>query len=133
MYGESIELKEMAQKIISKKEILYHIAEYDYHIGYFYCDEAKRSQGKRILGQCIKVSGILSHYTDYDFIIVIYEPNISNFNDAQLQALLYHELLHIGEDYRIVKHDVNDFYSVLKEFGVDWQWDTNLKTIVGGE
>lgn len=133
MFEESTELKDLAEKIISKKINLYHISEWEYHVGYFYSDEKKYIGANKILGQCVKVSGILSHYCDFDFIIIIYEPNIIGFNDGQLQALLYHELLHIGEDYRIVKHNVQDFYEVLNEFGVDWQIDNNLKTIVGGE
>lgn len=129
-FEESPNLKKIAYKIIEAREELYHILEFGIDIGFLFSDEEKMQGGKRVLGECRKVSGVLSHYCPYDFLIILYEPNITDFTDAQIQVLLYHELLHIGYDGKIAPHDIEDFAQVLIEHGLSWQRNENLKPIV---
>ena len=131
MYTEAPELEEIAEEIIYLRDNLYHIRENDYSIGYFYKNGDDTGDCKS-LGTCQRVTGILEYYTDHDYIICINERVLGTMSDAQLEILLYHELMHIGEDFDIVKHDVEDFYTLLKEFGVDWAVDPDVKGITKG-
>ena len=56
-----------------------------------------------------------------------YEPNVEDFTDKQLETLIRHELHHIGIDfsgneirYYIVPHDVEEFWDIINECGIDW-------------
>lgn len=99
----------------------------DVSIVYLSSEQEKKSNGKMILGQCIKVAHNYQWCCPFDFMIVIYDQNIAGFNDKQLEILIRHELHHIGvrqtdkgESYYIVPHDVEDFYEILNEHGYDW-------------
>lgn len=128
MYRLAPEIMEIADEIIHKREELYHIVEEDYSIGYFYCE---KSHPQNAYATCQKVSGLLYYYSDHDFIITLYEPKTEDLTEAQLQMLVYHELLHVGIDGKLNNHTVQDFYSILNEYGLDWITDNNLIKIVG--
>jgi len=64
---------------------------------------------------------------EYDFFIVVYEPNIELFTDKQVEILLRHELHHVGIDfesnenkYYIVPHDVEEFWEIINNNGLRW-------------
>ena len=50
--------------------------------------------------------------------------NTEGFTDAEMDVLLFHELLHVGMndkgEYRINPHNVDDFYVILKKYGLEW-------------
>lgn len=129
-FEEATWLKQIAYRIVEAREELYHILELGIDIGFLLCDEEKMNGNRKVYGECRKVTGLLSHYCPHDFVIVIYEPNIVEFTDAQIQVLLYHEMLHIGYDGKIQQHDIEDFYYVIMKHGISWQKDENLKPIV---
>jgi len=47
------------------------------------------------------------------------------FTPQMTKAVLFHELMHIGYDekgnYKLVSHDIQDFKSLVKEIGIDYQ------------
>lgn len=99
----------------------------DVTIAYLSSEQEKKSNGKTIYGQCVKVANNYKWCCPYDFMVIIYDQNIAGFTDKQLEILIRHELHHIGvrqttkgESYYIVPHDVEDFYEVLNEYGYDW-------------
>lgn len=122
MYRESSELEEIAEALIDRADSLYHIVEHDYSIGYFYADIERKRNGRMVLGECIKPSGLLTYYCDYDFIITIYEPNIEYllFDEAQIEILLHHELLHIDYDGDLKGHDIEEHGEILDTYGMYW-------------
>lgn len=128
MYRLAPDIMETADRLIHNIDALYHIVEEEYSIGYFYCE---KSHPQNAYATCQKVSGLLHYYSDHDFIITLYEPKTEDLTEAQLQMLVYHELLHIGEDGKLNSHTVQDFYSILKEYGLDWITNKKLKKIVG--
>ena len=103
------------------------IADSDVAIAYLSSGKEKKTAHKRILGECIKVEANYKWICPYDFMIVIYEPNITGFNDYQVETLIRHELHHIGIDYTdtglkyyIVPHDVEEFWHIINDCGLDW-------------
>lgn len=74
------------------------------------------------LAKATKIPGQYRTFLDAGFMIV--------FNTMQIQAqgalkkldlIMYHELLHVNCDIdKLVTHDVEDFSSMIKEFGLNW-------------
>lgn len=132
MYGQAPGIKELAEKIIELKEDLFHVR--DYEVGFLYCDTEKKLAGSIVFADCTKTNALLKYYSGFDFIITLYEPNIIDLTDEQLQVLLYHELLHIGIDGKLRQHTVQDFHQILYEHGLDWIEDgRSLEPIIGGD
>lgn len=84
---------------------------------------------KTIAGKCIRASKELNFFSDYDYIIQVSGDLWDGLNDEVKHILMYHELKHIyiktnektGEtEYKIMKHDVEDFADIIKKYGVDW-------------
>ena len=65
--------------------------------------------------------------------MTVYERNIVEMSDAQLHALVFHELLHIDETFtKIVKHDLEDFKVIIDVLGTDWDTNPDVKDILDG-
>ena len=126
-YEISRKYKAIAESVINAEPELRWIREIGVQIGYLRSFKEKKSGGRLVFGECTKVSELYEPFCPYDFLIVIFEPNIAGFTKKQIQILLHHELLHVGMDekngelrYRIVPHDVEDFYSILDRYGTRW-------------
>lgn len=124
-YQTSEEYEQMADEVIEEHEDLYWIRKANARIGYVSSMIEKQSNGRYVYGECMKVKEIYQLYAPYDFLIVLYEPNISHLDREQLKILLYHELLHVGisfdgAEFKIRPHDVEDFRTVLEQYGLDW-------------
>ena len=66
--------------------------------------------------------------TNYKFIMTVYEPKVIAMNDAQKNILIMHELMHINDDFDgLVKHDLEDFSSLISIYGIAWDTDPNVK------
>lgn len=134
----SDELKEFGEKIISKRPELHFINEYGIKVGYVISYEAKRDKGRSVNADCRKVNGPYQAYLPFDFVITFYEPNVYHMTDNQKKILMLHELRHIGigvRGLRIENHDIEDFYSLLQEFGMQWN-DINqdvIDILAGGD
>ena len=91
-------------------------------------DRKKKKGGcLAVLGECIKVKALYAEFCPYDFIIVIYSPNVRGKTEDQLRILMYHELLHAGMRevkgepvYFIRPHDEEEFRTVIDRYGLDW-------------
>ena len=119
--------RDIASEVIAEHEDLHWIETSGILIDYLSSDEEKHSAGKDVYGECIRVKEVYKPYCPYDFLIVLYEPNIIHLTDDQLKILIHHELLHIGIDekdgnvkYVINPHDIEDFRSIIDEYGLDW-------------
>lgn len=124
-YREETELNSIGYDVMEKE--FPQLVDSDVRVAFLYCAKAKKSGKSTVYGECIKVRDIDKVFSPYDFYIVIYEPNIENFNDKQLRILVEHELMHIGVDdesdlpkYFIEKHDFEDFKNIINKYGADW-------------
>lgn len=84
--------------------------------------------GKATLGKCAKPSGLLAHITNADYLIWLAADHCRalKLTRFQIEALLYHELLHTGVDDRdktyVRKHDFEGFMRELELYG-PWKAD----------
>jgi hypothetical protein len=80
----------------------------------------KRAGGK-CYGQCIKVSGLNRFISGYDFYVWLAADHAKGLSPDQREALLYHELRHIGSDEDgnpvLVDHEFEGFRDELDIYG----------------
>lgn len=124
-YERSTELRNLGRKVIRDNEDLRWINQQKIRVGYLMCDHSKTLAGNRVVfGDCRKVQDVYKAFTNYDFLITFYEPNIISFSDEQKEILMYHELLHIGLEpsgkLYVVPHDIEEFYPIIEHWGMDW-------------
>jgi len=117
----------IAEAVIDKKPELQHIKENGVRIAYITSDAAKTKNGKVVGADCEKVKYKFKTFMPYDFIITVYEPNVTDFSENQLKILMWHELLHVGSEataagvrFSIIPHDFEDFNIIVSEFGNWW-------------
>lgn len=86
------------------------------------------SGGKATLGKCQKPTGLLRHFAGADFVIWLAADHCRDhrLTAHQVEALVYHELLHAGEDEGgkpvILPHDFTGFLREVREYGA-WKPD----------
>lgn len=140
-YKENVFYTEIGRHLIENEEIFRHIKEHDIKIRYLESNKPAGKSKRVILGECRKFSDRNRQILEAcnirkedipDFVIVIYKERIHGFTNEQLRILIMHELMHIGvkEDsetgvvsYHIVKHDLEDFRTIIEQFGTDWAAD----------
>lgn len=91
--------------------------------------ESKKGNDKIVFADCRVVNKYYKWCCPYDFMITVYNPNVVNLDDKQIRILLEHELLHCG--YKsgvayIVPHDIEDFYQIIKKYGIGWHGHEDL-------
>lgn len=112
---------EMAKGLIDTEEKLAYLQNAPITIVYLESTLRKRSKGRMTLGQCEKVQEKNKWGIPADFTITIFEPNVRGMSEEQLKIVVFHELLHINDDYLSVRpHDLEDFKYIIDRFGVDW-------------
>ena len=121
----------IAKRLIRTLPEFKDIADMDVKIAYLSSDKDKKKNHKIVFAECCKVDEKYRWCCQYDFFIVVYEPNVAEFTDKQLEILMRHELHHVGIDYGgeeisyyIVPHDVEEFWEIINEHGLRWS-DTN--------
>lgn len=92
------------------------------------------TDGKLILGKCIKASDLQREFAAYDFVILLNREVWSDpeFTDDKKRALIDHELCHAAAAYdvdgpkydergrrvfRTRKHDIEEFYEIVQRHG----------------
>lgn len=127
-YRDAPEYAQIGAEVINKVKELQILSEADIRIGFLASAKAKETHKKPVYGECKKVDELYKVFCPYDFLIIIYEENISHMDDAQLRILIEHELLHVGysEDkngnpiYSIVPHDYGEFEQIERKYGNHW-------------
>ena len=122
------EYAKIGQRLIENDEYLTSVKNGSATIVYLSSDYAKKSHGKPVYGECEKVADKWKWSVPADFAITVYEPNVTHMEQGQIEALIFHELLHVGISYNkdgeevhsIVPHDIQDFSAVLERHGVGW-------------
>ncbi len=92
----------------------------------------RQGQKHRANAYIERVPPLYSLITEIQYFIVCVYENFNVLNKAQKIICLYHELLHIPIVFgdRLIKHDIEDFSSVLDTFGVHWQADDKVPNIL---
>lgn len=123
--------RDIARKLIQTLPEFEELKDAAPRVAYLESDKEKVKNHRAVLGECCKVDEKYSWCCDYDFFIVVYGPNVENFNDKQIETLIRHELHHIGItytdngiDYFVRPHDVEEFYKIIDDCGLYWS-DTN--------
>lgn len=127
-YEISDKYREMAEDVIRSREDLQWIDSVGARIGYLTCDDDKHLGEMPVHAECIKVPEIYKVFVPYDFLIVVYEPNIAHMREEQKEILLYHELMHCDFDekkdgditWKVRRHDIEDFSIILERYGLHW-------------
>ncbi len=110
---------ELTKQVIDR----YHKHLNSARIGVVMRSEAPSTNGNVTLAKCKKVSAELQLHIPYQFIIWIAEDEWQRLSTRQHEALLDHELSHIGWDginAHIKGHDVEEFNHILKRWGPWW-------------
>lgn len=135
IYSAAKEVEEIAGRLISE-----HYDELNFNaeveIVYRFETPTREKNGKAILGECRKVSGLNSYLyrTGIDatpeakpfFLILISEDAWRVLNQHQREALVDHELAHVGADiddkgntvFSIKPHDIEEFRDVVARHGM---------------
>ncbi|MCE5334528.1 MAG: hypothetical protein LLG06_08035, partial [Desulfobacteraceae bacterium] len=98
----------------------------DANIGYVMRNKHAKSGGKVLGGTCQKQSDKQKLLHDYDFIIELAADIWSELNTTQREALLLHEIMHVGVEVDddgeakmfIRPHDTEEFAYVIKVYGL---------------
>ena len=117
----------LAEMVMEEHPDLHWIRQAGINICYLESDQEKVKASGAVLGECRLVTEPWQVFCPYDFLIIIYLPNVIHLNEEQEKILLYHELLHVdvtekdGEPkYRVAPHDIEDFKRVIDQYGVRW-------------
>lgn len=130
-YIASDELNNLAEQVIKEKSIELNNTRIAYLLVY-------PNINKTIGGRCTRANNLLKFYGDVDYVIELSGEFYDKLDDGRKRILLWHELLHVlpvhdekkGEwEFKLRKHDIEDFYSIIKEHGIEWH--SKLKTMFG--
>lgn len=117
----------IARRLIRTLPEFADIAESDVRIAYLSSQKEKKQDHKIVFAECCKVDPKYTWCCLYDFFIVVYEPNIADFTEEQIEILLRHELHHVGIEYAdtglkyyIVPHDIEEFWEIIHDHGLHW-------------
>lgn len=117
----------IAKRLIRQLPEFADIRDSDVRIAYLSSEKPKSKNRKIIFAECCKVDEKYAWCCPYDFFIVVYEPNIAYFTDKQIEILIRHELHHVGIEYTdqglkyyVVPHDVEEFWEIIREYGLNW-------------
>lgn len=121
------EYPKIARRLIRTNPELQYIKELDIKWVILSSFQEKKKNKRKILGECVKVDDKYRWTCKYDFMIIIYEPNILGLSDKQIEILIEHELRHIGVDedgdeikFYVAPHDYEEFRSIMDRYGIDW-------------
>lgn len=105
----------------------------DFGIQFLWKRSGGQSAGRPTLGKCSKVSGLAGFFAGDDFLIWIAADHCRDFGltREQMDALLFHELKHVGRNEKYapvtVGHEVEMFIDEVRLFG-PWKGDLRRMT-----
>lgn len=102
---------------------------------YLESDRQKKNTLGVVQADCEKIPDSKRWAIDADFVVTVYTQNVVRFTEEQKKVLMLHELMHIGVETNdkgnlkkyMVPHSVQDFFYILKTYGLDWDSDPQLK------
>lgn len=106
-------------KLVNKFKELKHI---DYRSILFLVDEMWEpgSAKRNWIAKTSKANAQLKASWGYYYIIEIRQHYTEQMDDAQVVALIYHELKHIGKAGELNDHDIEEWENMIATLGKDW-------------
>lgn len=120
----SAELTALGAHVIAKHPELNWLAEW--RVDFLWKAEGGESKGNATLGRCTTAKSLLKHYSRAHWIIWLAADHLgrAEFTDRQVEAVLYHELLHCrlggitGDIPSVRGHDAEIFYGEVVRYGL---------------
>jgi len=115
-------------ELIQTEDALIDIRNSQATIVYLVSDYAKMDKGRLVYGQCERIQDKYKWGIPADFTITLFDPNVEGKSDEALRRIIFHELLHVGiefkddgtEAYSVNPHDIEDFKYLIDRYGTDW-------------
>lgn len=122
------EYAKIGAELIASEDALIDIRNSHATIVYLSSDLEKMDKGRIVYGQCERVQDKYKWGIPADFTITLFEPNIDGKSHEVIRRIIFHELLHVGiefkqdgsEGYSIKPHDIEDFKLLIDRWGTDW-------------
>lgn len=131
-FWEAPDLEDLAEKLIAAKLPDFPECE----VRYLWKGKGSRTNGKAVFGKTLKTSGLTGYFGHSDYVIWLAADFVGDtpFSNFQVEALLYHELLHVSveEDENgnrklgVRAHDFEGFREEIEEYGF---WDSDTRAI----
>ena len=121
-YEVSPELRTLAEEVIAKESLTVTPAKIEYLLVY-------PNISKTVVGRCKATRGELNFYSKTDYLIEMSGELWDVLDDKVKYIVMLHELKHVmpamnekkGEwDFKVREHDIMDFASIIKKYGIDW-------------
>jgi hypothetical protein len=103
---------------------------------YRWKEKGGASNGKNVLGKCVKLSGPAKHFGNAEYLVWLAADHcrVLGLTEWELEALLFHELMHVeeGEDdegnptYKVRGHDAELFVAEFRHYGL---WRPELERV----
>lgn len=125
-YIEAPDVERVAAALIGTCSEFSHLRERA--LVYLWRAEGGKTKGKATLGKCAKPSGLLKHFAEADFMVWLAADHVRGmqFSAWQVEALVYHELLHAGATDKgepvLWPHDFEGFRPEVSRYGA-WKPD----------
>ncbi len=128
-YLPAPDLDVIAHRLIGRYEEFKHLKTIP--IIYLWKREGGKSHSHVRLGCCVKPSGLVKHFGEGEWIIWLAadHTNLYKLTRHQVEAMVYHELLHAGQDDgkpKLNGHDVEMFAAEVKRYGL---WKNDIKRV----
>ena len=129
VYELSDDLEVLAKQVIVDKAMALDPAKIKYVKVYPYIN-------RKTAGRCMIANPMTKLFGECDYVVQMSGELWDKLDEDRQKILMWHELMHVfpvqnqktGDwDFKIRDHDVKDFYTIIKEHGVDWFH--NLKTM----
>lgn len=128
-FVESVELYDLATRIIDKYEFLDHINPDKIYFA-FCTDESTKKAKPLIMGNISSELAQKVAHSKYQ--IAFYMDKWNDWDEPTQQIMLFKALYSISEDFdgKMRKLDPMDPYVILKTFGIDWKLRDDLPNIL---
>lgn len=120
-YRPAPDVQHVAETLIAKHHRFRHLR--DVRLDYRWKRRGGATAGKATLGKCVKASGLVKDYTDATWIVWLAADHALALDAFQLEALIFHQLLHAetdeeGEKPTLAGHEFEGFRAELEEYGL---------------
>ena len=125
-----ITFTEASQSVIHTAEELidkYHKALSTARIAFVFRSEEQEINGRIYLARVSKVPEKMQPFMEFDYIVWVSENRWINMSEKQREALIDHELCHMGLSntggWKIKLHEIEEFREILERYGA---WNDDL-------
>lgn len=115
-------LKDMASKIIDMYDDIFENIDLD-KIYFAFCTTQPSKRAKDLIMGNVS-NELIQKVANEKYQIAFYEERWHEWEEAKQLLMLFNALYSISPEFdgKLRKTDINDFYVVLKTFGLEWDW-----------